>query len=143
MEKFVKRLKDLKEENKLSNKDIAKILKLSNVNAVYPWLNGKQYPIVKYMVKLAENFNCSIEFLLGRTEEVGGGKYNKIKPFDIQLKRIMNEKNKTQYRMEKDNICSANNFSMWFTKKCVPRFETIIKLEDYFGVTIDYMLGRE
>ena len=33
-------------------------------------------------------------------------------------------------------------FSQFATKKAVPSFDTLISLADYFGVSIDYLVGR-
>ena len=43
----------------------------------------------------------------------------------------------------KDKICSSNHFHKWNKLKLIQTPETIIKLADYFNVTIDYLLGRE
>ena len=45
------------------------------------------------------------------------------------------------------NVCvklgySNSTYSQW-TDKTVPRKSTLIKIADYFGVTVDYLLGKE
>ena len=108
------------------------------------WKRGECIPSIINLDKIARYFSCSMEYLFGRTEDFGHGQYGEMKPFSEQLNKIKKDKNITNYKMIfKDKICSSNNLHKWNKLKSTPTPETIIKLADYFGVTIDYLLGRE
>ena len=143
MESFVNRLKDLMKEKDIENKELAKELHLSNVNRIYPWLNGDYLPSTKMVVKMSDFFECTIEYLLGRTEENNFSKFKAVSTFEERLKNIMLERKIRKVDMINSKICNPSNFTLWFTEHRTPQIETLIKLADYFKVTIDYLLGRE
>ena len=144
MDKIIKRLNELFNDEDFNKNDLFKFFNFKDETLFYIWKRGDSIPSLENLDKLAIYFNCSMEYLFGRTEVLDNYKYNNMKPFDKQLKKIMKEKDITQYRMiKKDNICSSNHFHKWNKLNSIPTPETIIKLADYFNVTIDYLLGRE
>lgn len=144
MEKITKRLQELFNDEDFDKGDLINFLKLKDETLFYMWKRGECIPSLINLDKIARYFNCSMEFLFGRTEDFGHNKYEEIKSFDSQLKKIMKETKTTQYKMiYKDNKFSSNNFHKWFKNKSIPTPETIIKLADYFNVSVDYLLGRE
>ena len=58
-------LKDLRVEKVLSQTQLAKDLSLSK-GIVSMWENGKREPTLFYLIKLADFFNVSIDYLAGR-----------------------------------------------------------------------------
>jgi len=143
METFVNRLKDLIKDNSIDNNELAKVLELSNVNRIYPWLNCEYYPSTKILIQMADYFKCTIEFLLGRTEDNNFSKIKRKSKFEDRLKNIMGNMKIRKIDMINNGICSPSSFTLWFKEHRTPQIETLIKLADYFKVTIDYLLGRE
>ena len=63
------------------------------------------------MVKLADFFNCSIEYSTGRMEDFGETKLYKCPPFDVQIKKIMKENDVSQYKMVYiDKVVNPSHF---------------------------------
>ncbi len=62
------KIKDLRIKNNLLQKDIAKIVNKSPV-CVGDWERGRVEPSIKDLIKLADYFQVSIDFLIGRTNE--------------------------------------------------------------------------
>lgn len=54
-------------EKQLSAYKLAKIVVLSNQCAIN-WLNEINEPKISYLIKIADYFNVSTDYLLGRTE---------------------------------------------------------------------------
>ena len=50
--------------------------------------------------------------------------------------------NTTAYQFAKATGFSNGIISRWKTGEVVPSFDNLIKLADYFGVSIDYLVGR-
>jgi len=64
---FCKRLRELRLEKELKQSDVAK-----NMNVVFGtisnWERGKSFPNIEELKNLADYFNVSADYLLGRTE---------------------------------------------------------------------------
>ncbi|WP_195928200.1 helix-turn-helix domain-containing protein [Lactococcus lactis] len=65
MSVFAERLKELRKEKYLTQKEIANKLGVSRV-AYTNWENSKREPNIERFVKLADYFNVSIDYLVGR-----------------------------------------------------------------------------
>ncbi|MCI9366341.1 MAG: helix-turn-helix transcriptional regulator [Clostridia bacterium] len=63
------RLKDLREDRDLSQKDVADILNISQTNYSKYELEKINIPI-EYLRKLSLYFNTSIDYILGMTNEI-------------------------------------------------------------------------
>lgn len=64
---FCKRLKELREESKLSMKELAAIIHASDA-AVSNWENGVNEPKISYVIALANYFKVTADYLLGLTD---------------------------------------------------------------------------
>ena len=68
MEIFAERLRELRRENKLSMKALAKEIGTSDV-AINNWENRINEPKITYLYRLANFFNVSSDYLLGLDNE--------------------------------------------------------------------------
>jgi transcriptional regulator with XRE-family HTH domain len=68
------RLKELRETNKLRQKDIAQILNVRNTT-VSAWEKGDNEPDIKTIKKLSQFFDVSADYLLGLENEDGTKTY--------------------------------------------------------------------
>lgn len=59
------------------------------------------------------------------------------------LKLLRKGKELTQSQFAKEFGISSGAIAMWETGKRQPDGETLMRLADFFGVTVDYLLGRE
>lgn len=66
---FALRLKELREAKRITQQELAKELK-SSLSAVIMWENGKRVPAASTLCDIADYFNTSVDFLLGRSTEV-------------------------------------------------------------------------
>jgi transcriptional regulator with XRE-family HTH domain len=64
---FGKRLKQLREDNDLRQEDVGKIVNVEK-STVSQWESGKRTPDVETIMKLADYFNVSIDYILGKTD---------------------------------------------------------------------------
>lgn len=63
---FCVRLKALREDNDMSQEDLAKILNVSR-SALSNYETGFREPDLNLLIKIADYFNTSADYLLGRT----------------------------------------------------------------------------
>lgn len=68
MEKFSDRLKELRAESGISMQELATAINVSNAS-VCKWENGIAEPKVDYILRLSNFFNCSTDYLLGKSDE--------------------------------------------------------------------------
>ena len=61
----------------------------------------------------------------------------------MNLKDIRTKRNLTQQQVADDIGCSAVVYSRYENGSRQPSIETLLRLADLFGVTVDYLLGRQ
>lgn len=67
MAKFCDRLKALREDNDILSKDFAKAMNVES-STISNWERGARFPKEDMLIKIADYFNCSLDYLLGRTD---------------------------------------------------------------------------
>lgn len=65
MPDFACRLKQLRIQNKITQKELATVLNVSQ-NAVFNWENGKREPSLSMIAELSNYFNVTVDYLLGK-----------------------------------------------------------------------------
>lgn len=67
MDKFAQRIKELRNEKKQTQKDMAELLGIK-LRAYQYYESGTHYPEVPNLIKLADYFGVSTDYLLGRSD---------------------------------------------------------------------------
>ena len=67
MNKFNERVKDLRTENGISRAELAEKLNVS-VRLIAYWEDGQRECDFNTLLKIAETFSVSVDYLLGRTD---------------------------------------------------------------------------
>lgn len=143
------RILDLLEVQNKKQKDLTDYLGITK-NAFTDWKSGRIKSYTKYLPQIADYFNCSVDFLLGRKETVSTNKN------DSFIERE-NKKNVVFWNRFY-NLCLKNNtrpnpvakavgissgvLSKWKNENTIPNGEALLKIADYFDCSIDYLLGH-
>ena len=61
---------------------------------------------------------------------------------ETNLKKLRIEKNKTQLNVQMETGIEQALLSKYESGKRIPPTETLITLADYYGVSMDYIMGR-
>ncbi len=107
------RIKELRENLSLSQEGLAKEVNTSQRN-IGRWENGENEPTYSQLIKLADFFGCSIDYLVGREDDFGNVNvstntsltveesnllfyFNKLAPYEreamiIQIKALAKDK---------------------------------------------------
>ena len=64
MNKFYQRLKELRIEKQLSQKDLAALISTGQ-SSISAWERGEREPLAHQLIDLAMALNCSVDYLLG------------------------------------------------------------------------------
>ena len=70
MEKLIIRLKELRANKKISQKDLGTIVNATQ-SVVANWENNRSLPSIYDLIELADFYQVSIDYLLGREDEFG------------------------------------------------------------------------
>ncbi len=140
--------KELRKEKGLTQLELAKILEIDQTT-VSKWELGKAVPDTAMLIKLAEFFDVSTDYLLSRS--------NYYYPDTIEIANIEENNNKTQFAEKlKDLRAEANLSQKALSKKLglssaaighletgrnEPTATTLIAYAKYFDVSADYLLG--
>ncbi len=101
------------------------------------------FPTVPILVRIADFFNVSIEYLIGNTENDNFIKSDNPKKFKERLYELRIERNITTiYKLSELIHIHRNNIAQWNNHNSIPLIDDIELIADYFKVSIDYLLGR-
>ena len=137
----MKRFEELVNTNRKGKKELAEFVNIP-VTLVYKWLNNETNPSFKNLILIADFYEISVDYLVGRTEDDSSVKTKNLIPFDENVKTILKTKHITKYRMFKDCGFSDGHEFSWFTLKNLPRYDNLIKMADYLNVSMDELMGR-
>lgn len=127
--------------NKLTTEKLGSDLGVGG-STVCLWKEGKRSILLSNAIKVADYFQCSLEFLFGRTDTIIDFIPQSPPPFYNRLKEVMHGTNVSLYRIVKEKIASNGNFDSW-RKGGDPFMQTIIALAEYLEITLDYLVGRD
>lgn len=128
-------------EKGISNKELAEILGVAP-NSVGRWKRGARYMRLAQFVAIADYFNCSLDFLAGRSETVIDFIPKKCPPFYEHLRNILTNKNITKYRINTETKIKSSHFVDW-KNGSEPQIYSLIELADYLDISIDFLVGRD
>ena len=110
---------------------------------VYDTLNNKKIPNISSILKMCKYFNCSIDFLLGRTNTETPMPKNEPLPFNVTFKNQLKICKTNINRVHVKTGIRTTNIYRWINGVNYPNTESLIKLADHFGCSVDYLVGIE
>lgn len=105
-------------------------------------LNYGIVPKTKVLVRIADYFNISLEYLLGMTKDEYFTKAKRPISFPERLEQLCRETGLTIYQISQETHIDRSNFSFWRRGKYLPSLEHLALLAEYFESSFDYILGR-
>lgn len=67
MKEIGKRIKEIRTENKLSQKQFGEILSVSQ-DTISLWETGKSLPSAEFLIAISKTFNVSVDYILKLTD---------------------------------------------------------------------------
>lgn len=144
---FAERLNELIELEGIKQKELIEILGVSKSSFIL-WKEGRNFPRYDYLIKIAAFFNVTLGYLIGESP---------FKSINIDVARVLNNlptifiKRITDYK-EKEKLSyyalaqkvgmDQTSVTGWF-KGNVPEIESLKKLANAIGETVDFLLGIE
>lgn len=140
-EKFKLRFLDLVSDLDCKKSQIHKILNI-DYNVYIKITEFGVIPKPTILMRIADYFNISIEYLLARSNEVNFYKSEKPVEFLDRYNALKIEYNLTDYAIAQKLHITTSYTTNWKKKKYFPSIINIIELSEIFHVSIDYLLGR-
>lgn len=141
LSKFAEMLDSLMFEREVSINQLANKLGI-NATTIGRYLRAKFTPTVDNLVKIADFFNCSTDYLLGREAESYPQTFYPCPPFSEQLLKLKEHFNCTWWHFYKTAHISSSRFYEWKNGSRMPTLDCIIMLADGFDCMVDFILGR-
>ncbi len=139
---FSENLAELIDDCKLTVEQFAKTVDIA-YSEVYRYLRKEYLPILSNVIKIADRYHCSVDYLLGFIPYPENTDFIITPPFNIRFKQLLEEFNITRYRLNKATDISLNRLDDWYNGKYTPSLEKALILKKYFKCSLDYLLGRE
>ena len=142
LSKFAERLCELMREKEIGTQELAAKVQIDQ-SVIARILRARRMPSAKTLVALADYFRCSADYLLGRKELPEERDFLQRPPFPERLAFLLAHYKTTKYRLTKDTHLTEETIRRWQNGRFEPTTESLIRLADYFGCSVDFILGRE
>ena len=137
--RFVDLADDIDEANKTKRANIIGISNSTYFNAY----NYGIVPNVNSLIRIANYFNVSVDFLVGNTDSENFSMAHNPATFSERL-NYLREKNgiPTVYALADQLHIHRNIIRQWLNKSYLPELDNLTVIAEFFDVSLDYLLGR-
>lgn len=143
LKNFSEQLSELMAEDNYNQTTLAAAMNTSR-SKITLYLGAKRLPAFSSFVEIITFFNCSANFILGFSDyPARQATYKPVQPFSVMIRKILEEKEISQYSFINDTGISWSIFHGWLTEKTQPSVDNLVKVARYFDCSVDYLLGRE
>ncbi len=139
MNNFQERLNELIIENNINRLKLANAIKVSSTT-INGYFNDNYFPQLDIAIRLADYFNCSLDYLFGRSDNYTNTNTNNnafidnynylLKINKVSIARSLREMNMSEY-----------NYYRW-KAGIVPKTINLLEIADYFDTSLDFLIGR-
>lgn len=137
---FGESLKEILHNKNIKIKDFIKAINISQSTA-YSWLNNDTEPNLSSLINASNYLECSIEYLIGRSENENFIKIKNYPPFAQRVREVMKETDISSYKLRQISKYDGAYFYNW-DNGSEPLLSTLVELSNIFECTIDYLLGK-
>lgn len=139
---FSERLKKLRTEKHLSQKELAEKLEMSQ-QAIAKWENNQTTPNPEMLVRIADFFDVSADYLLGRiSQDIFIDKKNTRNFSNNRLEELMVSKNTSAEDMEQLLNTNKYEIATYIAGIRCPEENDLQKLSTYFETPIEFITGE-
>ena len=139
--KISERLTELMNEKGISNNELAEILGVTPCS-VGRWKRGVKNMRLTQFIKIANYFNCSLDFLIGRSENYIDFVPKECPPFYDYFKKLISDKGISRNKINTETKIKSSHFVDW-KNGAEPQIHSLIELADYLDISIDFLIGRD
>lgn len=138
---FSERLIDLMKENGLNAETLGKSMNI-DPTVIRRWKRPEKDIFISSLVKIADYFECSLDYLCKRSDQYLNYTPKKCPPLMEWLPIVIKECGKNTYRIFEDTRIKSAHFALW-RKGTEPLLSSLAILADYLDCSLDRLVGRE
>jgi Predicted transcriptional regulators len=140
---ILKRIKELREERKLTQKLVSKKLNIPQ-NTYSQYENGKREIKLITLIEISKFYDVSICYLLDETELRSSSTVTDTKILSKRLRKLRIESGYTQEELAKQLGIAQGTYSRYGTKTrhMIPSITRLKELAEIFNVSVSYLLGE-
>ena len=141
MSKFSESFTELLMEHNITPSAFAKIIGCGK-GTISRYQNGQKLPSLDILLRMADYFQCSTDYLLGLEMELYPRTFQSVVPFQQRLPIFCQALGITKYQIEHKAKIAQSAIYKWQNGTGIPSVESLIKISQAFGCSIDFILGR-
>ena len=138
-----RRMKDLREDNDLTQQDIANYLKVTRgTYSMYEC--GSNIIPLHLLDKLSLKYQVSIDYLVGLSNEKNDKNIKEMN-FDVMCQRLKEERDKnylSQQNVSKSIGITQSHYATYENGHNTIPITRLIKLSKLYNVSLDYLMGK-
>lgn len=142
MSEFAERLSELVLYSDLNVSQLNELLKCGN-STLNHYLTGRHKPTFDMLVRVADYFNCTTDFLLGLEENSSAQSFKPCPPFNERLNEVCKASNVSRYELQKRTKIAESVMRYWARGKTKPSVDNLIKIANALNCSVDFLIGRE
>ena len=141
LSKFAESLTELIEESKLTPSTLADTIGCGR-GTISRYLSGQKMPRIEMLVRIADFFACSVDYVLGRETEKYPRVFIPCPSFQARLPILCKELGITKYKLQKATGIAESAIYNWQRGEGTPNLENVIKIANAFDCSVDFVIGR-
>ena len=137
-------LSELMSIHNFNTKELAEQITGIDATSITKYFTKGVIPKLPHAISIADFFGCSLDYLFGLTDEKYEKKtYLPCPSFSQAFREMLKLHNRTKYRLAEDLNISHQSTIAWNKGESIPTMENLIKITEYFGCTLDELVGRK
>ena len=138
---FTETLNDLMTERNIKAIDLANALGLGT-STLSHYTRGQRLPNLECLVKLADYFQCSTDYLLRLEEDNSTTQFLPCPPFSERLAYLLDYFKVSASSVYKNENISKARFFVWKNGTGQPNVYNLVCLAKIFNCSVDFVIGR-
>ena len=138
---FADRLSESIFDRKKTAREVAEEISIGKTT-VYDYLSGQKMPTLSNLVKLADYFGCSTDYLLGLEQEQTELTFQVCKPFSERFQEVLQYFEISRYRLEQLTGIAESALYYWAKGQRRPTLEKILLVCEKLDCRVDFFIGR-
>ena len=141
LSKFAERLSWLMFEKNLSSKELTDNLDCGHTT-INRYLKGNRLPKTDLVIKIADYFNCTADFLLGLEEESYSHSFRPCPPFNEHFAKVLEKYKKKPDELHEETKIPLSSIYYWLGGDYLPTIDKVVLISETLDCSVDYLLGR-